>query len=216
MHHAPLRLLLACLVAFLPSCVTRALWKGDRRTTQVDRESWTAPVQDGTLLVDLDQGQLWATLLPAGQPPVHCLMRPVPGFAGLEVAFPPDAATDPDLKLEITHQLRNGAGSDDRRCLLTVRPSGTMLPLEVQVVERIDVGERCRRYPIAEVAWDEVHYHQASTDVLGITWRVAATPFTVVTDAVLLTPVIAEHAVYAVVWPFQLLWYFFTTPPRKS
>lgn len=205
--------LLACLVVFLPSCVTRALWEGKLRSTQVTGESWTAPVQDGTLLVDVENGQLWATLLPEGRPPVCCRMRPVAGYEpALRAAFPGDAAAEPSCELEITRELHEVRGENPRG-LLTVQPGGTLLAVEVQVVDGSEATAGCRRYPMPAVIWNEVHHRQTGADVLGITWRVAATPFTVVTDAVLWAPVVVVNAV---TWPFVFLYNCFTTPPPKS
>lgn len=214
MRTSSLRLLLACLVAFLPSCVTGALWEGKLRSAEVTGESWTAPVQDGILLVDVENGQLWATLLPEGRPPVCCRMRAVAGSeAALRAVFPGDATAECSCELEITRELHDGVGGENPRGLLTVQPGRTLLAVEVQVVDGSEATAGCRRYLLPAVIWNEVLHRQTGADVLGITWRVAATPFTLVTDAVLWAPLLVAHTVVA---PFYFLWHCFTTPPPKS
>ena len=174
----------------LSGCVTSALWDAPlvSKDTQTTRVSVAARATDTRLLSELDRDILYVCLEAEGRPPCTFALEPqrafVARFAETMHCVPPA-----QLALRVLHRASPAEGQPEWQVQLDRAEDAE--PLATRVLCQ---ASPARRPPppdgipvsLHTVEWTELRTSTTTTtDVGGIAWRVAATPFTVAADVVI-------------------------------
>lgn len=191
------QLLVALLfLAVLPSCVTKAMWGDSLRTSGRTEHPVPVAAVDDTAHVSSDGTALTVVVRLPDRPALPCVLRPHADntFATAAVL---QMAREKGCWLNFVHELPHGSSGEKWTALLQAGPPGSSerlaLALDVQP-EALEHGRLligASPLPLAAVSWRTVEWAESEVDYLGITWRVAATPFTVTADIAMALPTAA-------------------------
>lgn len=199
-----LRLSVVLLLAFLQSCVTRALWSDSLCTDgQLDTEI-PAVVVDGMAHVAADETALALTIRVAEAAARPCVLRQAPGDPGSLAAALRQARSHGASLLFHAQLDRAGAATSTKALLIAAAPTPAeelWVAMVVSPSESVHQDMVASGIPIrvTNCTWTTHQPQEVDTDVLGIAWRIGLTPFALGVDALASLPAAAAVCAHGVV-----------------